>query len=161
VTILAPGRLASLTRPPLQTAMSSALPLTMSSALPAALKRIVEVSVLPDPEIFLSLKDVPLFIVTFNRMCCRIKDGSPICPPGSDDQYVNNEIPPWSKHLIRCKEDLCNTGTGDGNDDTGGGGDSTGGSIIVNGRNPNSASGNEPVTKMLLILFLGAIKLLI
>jgi hypothetical protein len=129
VTILAPGRLASLTRPPLQTAVSSAPPLMTSTALPAALKTKAEVSTqlwCTSGSRSLSLKVVPLFLVTFNRMCCRIKDGSPICPPGSNDQYVNNEIPPWSKHLIRCKEDLCNTGTGDGNNDTGGGGDSTG-----------------------------------
>ncbi len=72
------------------------------------------------------------FLVQLNRQCCYVKDGSSVCPPGPDDQWIVNDNPPWRKHLIRCSEDLCNSGTGDGTDDSGGGG--KGGNVIVEGR---------------------------
>ena len=55
--------------------------------------------------------------ITFNRGCCTIKVGSPVCPPGASDQWEYTET--WESHKIRCKEDLCNTGKGDGSDNTG------------------------------------------
>ena len=76
-----------------------------------------------------------LSAITFNRGCCTIKIGSPVCPPGDSDQWEETET--WQSHKIRCKEDLCNTGKGDGTDNTGDGSDQ-GGAIIVNGRSSSA-----------------------
>ena len=70
--------------------------------------------------------------ITFNRGCCKIKEGSPVCPPGEDNQYISNDN--WSRHVIRCADNLCNNGKGDDTDNGGGSGGGGTGSITVNGR---------------------------
>lgn len=76
--------------------------------------------------------------ITLNRGCCEIKPGSQVCPPGPDDQYIENDK--WTNHVIRCKDDLCNSGKGDGTDSTGNGGANQGVRIIVSGRNRAATS---------------------
>merc|ERR1712241_260499 len=91
------------------------------------------------------LEDTETGVITFNRGCCTIKVGSPVCPPGASDQWEYTET--WESHKIRCKEDLCNTGKGDGTDNTGGDGDQ-GGAIIVNGRSSSAAQGPAAALKL-------------
>ena len=88
--------------------------------------------------LFNQIKCVQIFAeIIFNRGCCKIKDGSPVCPPGPDDQYIVTDS--WTNHVIRCTENLCNNGQGDGTDNSADGANK-GGAIIVNGRSRASPS---------------------
>ena len=39
---------------------------------------------------------VLISVVQVNRGCCDVKEGSSVCPPGSDQQTQENDIPPFT-----------------------------------------------------------------
>ncbi|TRY68360.1 hypothetical protein TCAL_04128 [Tigriopus californicus] len=88
--------------------------------------------------------------LTFNRGCCKVKDGSPVCPPGDDFQIITNNNPPYTKYLTRCTEDVCNTDAGN----EGGSNSDGGGSLVVPGNKPSSAS---KASAMILVLLMSAL----
>merc|ERR1711973_353612 len=57
--------------------------------------------------------------VQIQRSCCKIKPGSPSCPPGDNFQKIKTNE--YTRYLTRCSKDLCNNSKGNSAD--GGGGD--------------------------------------